>query len=119
MKKTTDFSKLGYLGFLGFLGFGYFIDKDPNSLFWFSFFAHFVYFFVGKFMKGTQDEMLIANRHNALVKTFMFPTAMLFIIAFIAGYDMVTKEMIIIIASCGYAVTILLFGYIFWRNERV
>ncbi len=115
MKKNSRFIWL--LGFLGFMGFGYFYDGDPSSLFYFSFFGYFSFYFIGKIAGDMADERYMDNSRKALVKTSGLPIVSIFIIGFIAGFPLITKDIIVAMASITFATTHIVYSMLFWHYD--
>lgn len=107
-----------FIGFLGFQGFRYFITGNPLSLFWFSFFSFFAYYFIAKMADEMQDERYFENSKKAKLKTANIPLVILFIVGFFSGFSFVTKEHIILTCAFGWAVTIILYAFLFWYYDK-
>lgn len=117
MKKKKQKSFLWLLGFLGFLSAIYFKTRHPASLVWISFFGFFGFYFVNRLTSGMSDERLLENSRRALFKVFPLPLALLFAVGFGAGFSFVTREVIILACSLGYAATLILYSVLFWHYD--
>ncbi len=115
MKKQYKYIWL--MGLLGFQDFTYFITHKPLSLFWFSFFGFFAFYFVNKLSKEMPDERYFENSKNAQLKTSGIPLITLFLVGFAAGFPFVTKEIIILVCALGYAATLISYAVLFWYND--
>lgn len=107
-----------FFGFFGFHGFIYFVTGNPLSLFSFSFFSFFAYYFIAKMADEMPDERYFENSQRAKLKTAIIPLVALFIIGFFSGFPFVTKEMIIIACAFGWAVTLILYAFLFWYYDK-
>ena len=115
-KKSIKYAWL--FGFFGFQGFTYFITGDPLSLFWFSFFSFFAYYFIAKLANEMQDERYIENSRNAKLKTAVIPLVTLFMVGFFSGFPFVTKELIILTCALGWSVTLISYAILFWSYDK-
>lgn len=107
-----------FLGFLGFVGFTYFKTGDPLSLFWFSFFGFFAYYFIAKMADEMPDERYFENSRKAKLKTANIPLVILFIAGFLSGFPFATKELIILACAFGWAVTLISYAFLFWYYDK-
>jgi len=105
-------------GFFGFQGFTYFKTGNPTSLFWFSFFSFFAYYFIAKMADEIPDERYFENSKKAKLKIASIPLIILFIIGFFSGYSFVTKELIILTCALGWTVTLILYAFLFWYYDK-
>ena len=122
MKTKRGFLKsvkcIWLIGFLGFRGFTYFITGNPLSLFWFSFFSFFAYYFIGKMAGEMQDERYFENSQRAKLTTANIPLVVLFIVGFFSGFSFVTKELIILTCAFGWATTLISYAFLFWYYDK-
>lgn len=115
MKKNTK--HIWLIGFFGFLGFTFFIDREPLSLLWFSFFGYFSYYFINKLSKEMPDERIYENSKKAKLKTSAIPLVTIFLVGFGAGLPFVTKEVIILVCALGFAITLISYSILFWYYD--
>lgn len=105
-------------GFFGFQGFTYFITRNLLSLFWFSFFSFFAFYFIAKMADEMQDERFFENSKKAKLRVAPIPLVILFIIGFCSGFPFVTKELIILTCSFGWALTLISYAILFWYYDK-
>lgn len=106
------------LGFLGFLGFRYFVDHDPASLFMFTFFAFFSYFFTSKLAAEMPDERYEENRLKAKAATMFVPATVLFAVGIGLTTGIIGLTGAVLIAAIGWAATFITYAVAFWYYEK-
>lgn len=116
------FGNLGYLGFLGFTGFLYYGDRNPAWFLLFSLFGLFGLLFLNRFLNRPIDELpderYYANTAKARAAALAIPNAALALVAIVAVCSAVTKELILLICSFGFAATMIAYSFFFWLYER-
>lgn len=87
------------------------------SLFYFSFFSFFAYYFIGRLAQEMKDERYEDNARKAKLKTASIPLIALFFIGFLSGFPFFTKVHIILACALAWAATILSYAYLFWYYD--
>lgn len=120
--------KLGFLGFFGFLGFtgfwSYSVDKTIFPFVFFIFFGYFGFYFEGKMSNTFIDERLHENRNRAQLKALKIGFGMLFIVIWLAGMGLFTRNLeifcvfLVSATSIIYAITLFLSEYLLYRYDH-
>ena len=123
MKKQKNTIKNPYkyiwpLGFTGFAGLTYFINHEPKTLFFFTLFIFFGYYFTGKIADEKQDERMRENGTKAWIMASRIPFLLLLLMPLVAFYFPVTIEFFTAISSVGFSLTVIAHQGMFYYYER-
>lgn len=119
MKKMRKLRPLyGLFGFFGCFGCRYFISHDVGDLFYFSFFAYFGFFLIGKLSQEMPDERFYANSRKAGYQAGRIAALALFLAGFSTTLPWAGKEITVILCALGWTAYMLVYSMLFYYYER-
>ena len=109
---------MGFAGFVGFMSIRYFFSGDLRDLTYIGFFAFFANFIIAKISGSKEDERYIQDSKAALAFTGQLAIIELFIIWCAVNIGSITIDIIRVMISLSYAITLNAYAIKLYKLEE-